>query len=57
MTMENPPFEDVCPIEMVDFPACHVTFQCFLMCFFGKPKLTPKLEKNNLEAGGLSPGY
>ena len=27
MTMENPPFEHVFPIEHGDFPACHVRFQ------------------------------
>ena len=27
MTMENPPFEDVFPIEHGDFPASHVSFQ------------------------------
>ena len=27
MTMENPPFEDVFPIEIGDFPVSHVSFQ------------------------------
>ena len=27
MTMENPPFEHVFPVEHRDFPACHVSFQ------------------------------
>ena len=27
MAMENPPFEDVFPIEHGDFPASHVSFQ------------------------------